>query len=152
VRDPKAPPVSIAPASWKASFSPDSRWLAFSVDGPTNKIVVIPVPYEGRRFEVASDEGDQPRWFPDGRRLAYKRGRQFMVIDLTLGEHGIEPGRPRPFAEGPFPRVSGWSYDIGADGRVLTFINADEPSAPHLNVITDFPELVRRKAPEAPSK
>jgi serine/threonine-protein kinase len=149
LRDPKAPPISIAPAGWSASFSPDSHWLAFTEYGSVNKIVVIPIPYNGQRFLVASDEGDLPRWFRDGRRLAYKRGREIMVIDLTFKDGKVEPGKPRRFAEGPFPRVGGWSYDIGPDDRVLTFVNADEKSADRLHIVTNFGELVRRKAIEA---
>jgi hypothetical protein len=57
----------------------------------------------------------------------------------------VDAAPPRVFIEGPFPRVLGWSYDIGPDGRVLTFVNAEETSARQLKVITNFPELVRQK-------
>jgi hypothetical protein len=45
--------------------------------------------------------------------------------------------------------VSAWSYDIGPDGRVLTFVNAEETSARQLKIITNFPELVRQKERQA---
>jgi hypothetical protein len=72
-----------------------------------------------------------------------------MAVDLTFRENRVEAAPPRVFIEGPFPRVGGWSYAIGSDGRVLTFVNAEETSARQLKIITNFPELVRQKERQA---
>jgi serine/threonine-protein kinase len=137
-------PQTVGPGGWAAAFSPDSRWLAFSEFEGTPRIVVVHVPFDGRRFEIAADGGDEPRWFPDGRRIVYKHGTQFMVIDVTTRGDSLVTSLPRPWISGPFHRVPGWAYDVGPDGRLLVIVGPAETSAGHLNVVTGFGAMVRR--------
>ncbi len=137
-------PQTLGPGDWAASFSPDSRWLAFNQYEGAPRIVVVHVPFDGRRFEIAADGGDEPRWFPDGRRIVYKRGTQFMVIDVTTRGDSLVTSLPRPWLSGPFYRVDNWAYDVGPDGRLLVIVGPAETSAGHLNVVTGFEAMVRR--------
>ena len=54
--------VSLGPGSFWMSFSPNGRWLAFPAVGSDGGIVLARVPFDGRRRQISSDNGEQPRW------------------------------------------------------------------------------------------
>jgi eukaryotic-like serine/threonine-protein kinase len=138
-------PLPIGPGSWASSFSPDSRWLAVTalLRGGKRSIAVVPVPFDGRRFEIATD-GEQPLWFPDGRRIVYRRGGQFMVVEVDTRNGHFVVSAPRPLPFGPSLRVPGWAYGLAPDGRLLVIAGPGETTADHLNVITNFGSMVER--------
>ena len=138
--------VSLGAGGTWMSFSPDGRWLAFAGVGSDGGIILARVPFDGRRRQVSSDNGEQPRWSWPGDRLIYRRGSQFMAVDVNTSTGAV--GKPRLLLEGPFPRVTGWSYDIVPDGRLLVIVGPNERTVRHLNVITNFgAELSRLPRP-----
>src|SRR6266481_9679501 len=58
--------------------SPDGKWVVFSVvdvDLVTNKktphIWIVPLASGKERVLIADQDGDRPRWAPDGKRFAF---------------------------------------------------------------------------------
>ncbi len=73
--------------------SPDGKWVVFSavdVDLATNKktphIWIVPLTGGSERVLIADQDGDRPRWAPDGKRFAFisnkESGSQIWVADF----------------------------------------------------------------------
>ena len=66
-------------------FSPDGKWVAYSV-GPRNysEVYIKPFP-TGRAIRISIDGGDAPTWNPNGREIVYVHGdRQVMSVAIDL--------------------------------------------------------------------
>src|SRR5882672_2320104 len=81
--------------------SPDGKWVLFSavdVDLATNKktphIWIVPLAGGGsnekERVLIADQDGDRPRWAPDGKRFAFlstkQRGSQVWIADFDTAK------------------------------------------------------------------
>jgi dipeptidyl aminopeptidase/acylaminoacyl peptidase len=72
--------------------SPDGSMIAFSITDPdktanTSKHQIYLVPIGGGEPRLLpTNESDQPRWSPDGKRLAYISDSQVWTIDVASGE------------------------------------------------------------------
>src|ERR1700686_4142970 len=73
--------------------SPDGKWVLFAagdVDLPANKktshIWVVPLAGGQEREIIAAQDGDRPRWAPDGKRFAFlstkEGGSQVWIADF----------------------------------------------------------------------
>ena len=122
------------------TISPDGKWIAYTSDETGRwEIYVSSYPEPSRRIRVSADGGEEPRFSPDGSELIYRWGSQWFVSDVT-GEPEFHCGSPRLLFEGPYINVSGYSWDISADGqRFLVIEGPEQNEAPaELVVITDF--------------
>ena len=80
------------------SFSPDSRWIAYTSDA-SGRTEVYVAPVEGgpsiRRFQISSGGGYEPRFSPDGKRIYYRSGREeVMSSDITVSGDRIDARTP----------------------------------------------------------
>jgi dipeptidyl aminopeptidase/acylaminoacyl peptidase len=82
--------------------SPDGKWVLFAavdVDLAANKktshIWIVPLAGGSERVLIADQDGDRPRWAPDGKRFAFlstkQRGSQVWVADFN-GSDGTVTG------------------------------------------------------------
>jgi Tol biopolymer transport system component len=81
------------------SFSPDSRWIAYTSDASgRNEVYVAPVlgGPSVRRFQLSSGGGYEPRFSPDGRKIFYRSARdEWMSADIDVAGDRIDATAPR---------------------------------------------------------
>jgi Tol biopolymer transport system component len=68
-----APYLDVSFSMTQGQFSPDGRWVAYTSNEskPRTEIYVQSFPADGRKFQVSSDGGTQPRWRGDGKEIFY---------------------------------------------------------------------------------
>lgn len=123
-------------------FSPDGKWLAFTVSGGTG-ICIMPFPGPGPRFQVSSGSGAQPRWGRDGKQLFFvDLDKTMMAVDFDT-----ETGRasaPRALFQTRIITASlvAFRYDVAPDGRFL--LNSLPSGSPPLTLLTGWADTLRQ--------
>jgi serine/threonine-protein kinase len=122
---------------WHATFSPDGRWLAYSSsDTGRNEIYVRPFPGPGGRWQISTDGGNEPRWFPDGKSIyfRYERGLYRVEID-TSGT--FRAGMPQLVLSEAYNSPFNHMFDLTADGsRFLLMRPAGDGGGENQIVVT----------------
>jgi Tol biopolymer transport system component len=144
-----------------ATFSPDGRWVAYSVAAPSSppggSLFVQPFPATGATYPISKGSGFHPTWSPDGKELFYfvgGGGAQFSAVSVTTRPtfaFGNPVPVPKPFVErGPgFER----NNDITRDGkRFLGVVAAGQtasgaPAAPQIQVVLNWFEELKARVP-----
>jgi serine/threonine-protein kinase len=134
-------------------FSPNGRWLAYSLinakNGPV-QIYVQPFPPTGPRFQIPQTGNVYPLWSPDGKQIVYlsrEAGRlRLKSVDVHT-QPSVEFGKPVSLPiEIPFPRSQGRPYDIYGS-QFISMLPPDEaqsgdrPSSQINTVLNWFSEL-----------
>ena len=125
----------------EARFSPDGKWITYSV-GPAG-IFVQPFPGPGARIPV-SNSGTQPRWSHDGRQIFYiQPDRKLMAVSFDPQKKS--PGAPRVLFQTRIEaqNLAAWQYDVTPDGRFLINSLPSDHSSP-LTLLTDWIALVKK--------
>jgi len=143
----------------QAQFSPDGRWVAYtSNESGRYEIYLRPFPTpaseSGVKWRVSSNGGRQPRWRRDGRELFYLEPApprlQLMAIPVSPGPRPIAPdATPRILfeyrARDYVPQLNTFTYSPSNDGqRFLVSAYADQDVRPTLNVMVNWPALVKK--------
>jgi Tol biopolymer transport system component len=144
-----------------ATFSPDGRWVAYSVSGPSSppggSLFVQPFPTTGATYPISKGSGFHPTWSPDGKELFYfvgGGGAQFVAVSVTT-RPTFTFGNPVPV---PRPAAAGRSgferdYDITLDGkRFLGVVAAGQtasgaPATPQIQVVLNWFEELKARVP-----
>lgn len=123
----------------EGSFSPDSRWLAYSSDESGDRRVFIrPFPGPGARTQVSGRQGGDARWRQDGKEIFYmSNDNKLMAVEvasnatLTVGAETMLFSAPN----------KAWSYDATTDGRrFLLAVPLEEEKPAPLTVILNWAE------------
>ncbi len=127
------------------TFSPDGRSVAYvSDESGTGNVYVRSFPNTGgRKWQVSTGGGYQPRWRSDGKELFYvSSSGQLMSVAITP-ELAAPPGRPTALFQttilGGGATVNNWYWDVTPDGQrflINTVIAGNEPST--LNVVLNW--------------
>ncbi len=128
-----------------ATFSPDSRWLAYSamVSG-RREVLVRRFPDGVRDYRVSMDGGEFPLWSRDGRELLYRRGDALLATTIRVAGESIDADRPRVLFRGNYVATSGdqraWSYDPTTDEAILIRKGDHEISGDRFVVVIGWPD------------
>ena len=122
-------------AEREGRFSPDGRWVAYTVDqSGLPHVYVRPFPVGEGRLEVSADGGEQPVWSRDGRTLYYVGARGGIIIRarLTLQPSLAVTSRDTVIRGGYYvPGRNGHAmYDVDLDGEHLLLIRRVASSVP----------------------
>lgn len=137
------------------AFSPDGRWLAYVSDETgRQEVFVQPYPPTGAKWQISTQGGREPLWSPKGRELFYRTGANLFAVEIET-QPTFKPDQPRILFEKTFlENISGYDYDISADGERFLFVQLSESEAQQseirqLVVVQNwFEELRRLAAPE----
>ncbi len=161
ITDQKTTPLvsSDSLATSDATFSPDGRWLAYTIlpGTPAQAIVYVePYPRTGARYQISKDseDGHHAVWSRDGKELFYTPGpgNRFLSVPITTTPtfaFGDAVLIPRPFVNAPptaertydtttDKRVLGLRMDVGPDGR---------PMSPQVQVVLNWFEELNQRVP-----
>jgi serine/threonine protein kinase/WD40 repeat protein len=139
-------------------FSPDGRWLAFSL-GETglSEVYVKPFPGPGGKWRISVGGGQYPIWSPNGRELFFLSSDQhIMVVDYTANGDSFAAGKPRAWSEkrillkeggGPFP-----PYGLAPDGKRFAVLlypdgTVEQQRVTQLTFLLNFFDELRRRVP-----
>ena len=131
------------------AFSPDGRWIAYDSDETgRSEVYVQPFPPTGRRWQVSSAGGSQPRWRRDGRELFLLTADDFIAAAPVTKDPELHVGTPVPlFRTHPnaLTGISAFTYDVAADGqRFLVNTVAEDAPTPPLDVLVHWTALLDR--------
>jgi eukaryotic-like serine/threonine-protein kinase len=124
----------------QGQLSASGRWLAYTSNQSSRlEVYVQPVHPDGRRWQVSTAGGSDPKWRADEKELFYIASDGWlMAVDMT----GVEPGKPRPlFRLHDVSTVSPFlsAYDVQRDGqRFLVRMPIEEIRTHPLNVLVHW--------------
>ena len=135
-----------------ASFSPDSRWIAYQSNESTGitrsgegDVFVQSFPQRGFKRQVSTAGGFAPHWSSDGRELFYiAPDGMLMAVPVSSRGATLDIGLPKPLFRprfGETPLATRARYSVATDGRFLIKEGASELS---VTVILNWFEQVKR--------
>ena len=132
----------------QGEFSPDGRWIAYSVSGQADgaQVFVQPFPPNGSKWRVSAVEGDFPQWSRDGH-LYYLAGDQIMVTDWSVSGGAFVPGRPRVWSPTRIqPIANQLPLALHPDGKHFAVFPKPTTEREHLHAVfmLNPVELIRR--------
>ena len=107
------------------AVSPDGRRLAYASDESGRYEVYVRAIAGSGRWQISTGGGTEPRWAPDGTRLFFWRGDEFMEAALR-GTGTFEVGAVRLLFRGPDYLQSplATNYDVHPDGQRFAMTRA----------------------------
>jgi serine/threonine protein kinase len=134
------------------SLSPDDRWLAYHSAATGRPLIYVRLlAGDAPAITLSSKAGEFPTFLPDGKRLAFVRGRQLIVQSWRDNKGRFETGPESTLAE--LSVGSGWTFgapfDAAADGRLLALVRTHEAPAPRIRIVLGWDREVSRLASES---
>ena len=107
-----------ASENW-AAFSPDGKWVAFSVaESGQPEVFVAPFPAPIRRWRVSADGGSQARWRRDGKEIFYVApNRTLMSVTVDASDTGVVATDYNALFELQHPYGAYHAFDVTPDGQ-----------------------------------
>jgi eukaryotic-like serine/threonine-protein kinase len=134
------------------SFSPaepSPRWVAYQSDESGRYEVYIGgFPQPRGKKQISTAGGENPQWGAGGRELFYvSPDNKLMVVSLKLRADSVEPSVPRELFRLPPPTFGlGSPYEATRDGQRFLALTGQEQASPPLNVIVNWPALLKKGA------
>ena len=126
---------------FNAALSPDGRWLVYDVGGRGGEEVYVQgFPELGRRVQISSGGGRNPRWSRDGRDVFFRKDDGFFAVRIARGREIQAAAQELLFRN---PNVRGYDVATDRDGFVAVFRPADSGIIRELHLVTGwFDELI----------
>jgi Tol biopolymer transport system component len=130
------------------SPEPSPRWVAYtSNESGQTEVYIDAFPEPRGKKRVSTAGGNFPQWGANGRELFYvSRENKLMVVNLKLGSDTLEISVPRELFELPLASPAGPTYQPSRDGQRFLVLTSPEATPQLLNVIVNWPALLRRGA------
>jgi hypothetical protein len=109
-------------ALFNSAFSPDGRWLAYTLRGKGANIYVEPFPATGAKYQITTANGHHPVWMPDGKGLSYRVSNSDQMVVAVDGTSSFTFGneqRALPVGLPGIVTTGSSSYDITRDGSAF---------------------------------
>jgi Tol biopolymer transport system component/predicted Ser/Thr protein kinase len=135
-----------------ARFSPEPnpRWVAYTSDEsgrPEVYVDAFPLPRGRKRISIAGGYG--PQWGGGDRELFYvSLDNKLMVVSLKQVADALEPSASaRELFTLPLRSPAGPTYEPSEDGKRFLVITSPDVAPQPLNVIINWPALLKERAP-----
>jgi len=143
------PLLETSSREYHAQISPDGQWLAFVSDQTGRpEIYVQSFPEPGRRWQISTSGGEEPRWARNGKELFFRDRERMMAVPIETTPT-FKSAQPELLFRSTY-QDSGMviDYDVFPDGRFL-MIGATDSAPPYTNlhVVVNWIEELRRLAP-----
>jgi Tol biopolymer transport system component len=130
-----------------AVLSPAGTWLAFTSDQSGRiEVYLTRYPSAENRIQVSTEQGRNPAWSPDGRRLYYRANNgAIMAVDVGAG---ATPALSRPveIVRLPVAPPTRGHFDVMPDGRLLMVDNESVGAiTQELNIVVNWSQELLRK-------
>ena len=140
----EAVPVVATPAyEGGAQFSPDGKWVTY-VSNSSGRMEVYIRPTNGtQRTPVSTSGGLGALWSRDGKRIFFRTGQKFMVVDVTTSP-SVQLSAPRLLFERRYafgPNLTIANYSLDRDGKEFLLVSA---SPAHLSLIFNWLQTAGR--------
>ncbi len=142
-----------------AVFSPDGKWVAYSVGAPgsaAGSLFVQPFPTTEALYPVSKTTGIHAVWSPDGKELIFSPAVAQLVAVSVTTRPAFTFGNPMPLTRAFVERGPGFerNHDIMPDGkRFLGVVAAGQngasgsPAAPQIQVVLNWFEELKARVP-----
>jgi serine/threonine-protein kinase len=144
-------PSGLAEASM---FSPDGRWVAYSVDlsfsGKDNTVYVQAFPVTPGKYQIG--QGNDPLWSRDGKQLLFVTGPSNASAVNVTTEGGFAFTSPAPIPRGEFLGAGAGPrrFDTLPDGRLIGVVPAGlsqtvAPTTQQIHVVLNWFEDLKQR-------
>jgi Tol biopolymer transport system component len=135
------------PEAWQSEFSPDSHWIAYTVEeGGRPEVFVEPVPGNGTRVPISTHGGGEPHWRADGKELFYL-GTDGTLQSLDVTTADWQHSTATPLFRVMVGEIGGkLDYSPSPDGQsfVVNVFVAD-PAVTAIDLIVNWMSKLNRK-------
>ncbi len=119
--EPRSLELSRSSSSFQAVVSPDGRWIAYaSLESGRVEVYVRPFPAGEGKWQVSTEGGSEPRWSAAGDAIYFRFGGSILRAPFDVSG-GVRLGAAERVGSTVFSGTLAASYDVAADGRILTF-------------------------------
>lgn len=128
-------------------FSPDGRWLAYvSDESGRDEVYVTPFPGPGRKWQISTSGGYQPRWRRDGKEIFYLApSNAITAVEVSVRADTFHVGSAKPLFQ-TLPLRNGSAYDVTGDGqRFLVNLLLQQQSSDPMTLVINWPAALPRK-------
>ena len=130
-------------------FSPDGRWVAYTVENPGSRsqILVKPASGPGGKVQITSDRGAFPVWTEKG--LYFLADKKVVVAEVQT-QPVFKAGPLRELFDMTFDRgsIPLRNYDVTRDGQTFVFVTGTSDRLwKQVNVVLDWTNELARLAP-----
>ena len=124
---------------FSASFSPDSKYLAYASDESGRlEVYVQRFPEGGSKTAISTNGGVGPRWREDGKELFYTEGDWMVAVSITPGPAISVGVATRLFQDRNRFETRSLRYDVTPDGQRFVFPELVEEPRPAIRVVQNW--------------
>ena len=140
-----------SPSPLNSEFSPDGKWVAYTLREGVIAVFVEPFPATGDKVQISKVEENAHHslWSRDGKTLFYIPGAE-PLVGVTIATRPFSVGNPRPTKlPNNNPVGAPRNFDIAADGQRFIFTTGQGSGtyAPQVQIVINWFEELKARVP-----